>query len=38
MKEIARHEQYKSFKWKRMRVENITKVLMKENACRELKA
>ena len=27
MKETARHEQYKNFKWKRMRVANITKVL-----------
>ena len=25
--ESCRHEQYKSFKWKRMRVANITKVL-----------
>ena len=27
MKEIAHHEEYKSFKWKRVRVANITKVL-----------
>ena len=26
-KEIPRHEQYKRFKWKRMRVANITKIL-----------
>ena len=32
MKEIARHEQYKHFKWKRMHVANITKVL-KEREC-----
>ena len=27
MKEIAHREQYKLFKWKRMHVANITKVL-----------
>ena len=27
MKEIARREQYERFKWKRMHVANITKVL-----------
>ena len=34
MKEIAHHE-YKRFKWKRMHVANITKVLNEGNACRK---
>ena len=36
MKEIAHREQYKLFKWKRMHVANITKVLnITKNACHE---